>query len=197
MNNSKLNLAIIVGSVRDGRFGPKAAEWFAAEANTYEGYDVNIVDLADYDFPIDMSRNESVNSFADQIEKADVIVVVAQEYNHSFGGTLKVALDALREEWKGKAVGFVSYGALSGGLRAVEHLRVVFAELHATTIRETIAFPMYYQNLDENGMPIQTEALATATRAFLENLEWWGVATREMRSRVPYGQPVASAIAAD
>lgn len=197
MNTSKLNLTIIVGSVRDGRFGPKAAEWFAAEANTYEGYDVNIVDLADYDFPIDMSRNESVNSFADQIEKADAIVVIAQEYNHSFGGSLKVALDALREEWKGKAVGFVSYGALSGGLRAVEHLRVVFAELHATTIRETIAFPMYYQNLDENGMPIQTEALTTATRAFLENLEWWGVATREMRSRVPYGQPVASGIAAD
>ncbi|WP_431902390.1 NAD(P)H-dependent oxidoreductase [Nonomuraea sp. bgisy101] len=34
---------------------------------------------------------------------------------------------------------FVSYGGLSGGLRAVEHLRAVFAELHAVTTRDAIS----------------------------------------------------------
>lgn len=196
MNSSKLNLAVIIGSVRDGRFGPKVADWFAAEARKHEGYDVNIVDLADYDFPVDMSRNGSVNAFADQIEKADAVVVITQEYNHSFGGTLKVALDALREEWKGKPVGFVAYGGMAGGLRAVEALRIVFAELHATTIRETVAFPMYYQNWGENG-PNDVENTSTAAQALLNNLEWWAVGLREMRTRVPYGQTVGSAIAAD
>lgn len=196
MNTSKLNLAIVIGSVREGRFGPTAANWFANEASKHEGFDVNIVDLADYDFPIDMSRNESVNKFADIIGAADAVVVVTQEYNHSYGGTLKVAIDALREEWKGKAVGFVAYGGMAGGLRAVEALRIVFAELHAVTIRETVAFPMYYQNWNENG-PADVEATSTAAKALLDNLEWWGVATREMRDRIPYGEPVSAAVSAD
>lgn len=196
MNSSKLNLAVIIGSVRDGRFGPKVADWFAAEARKHNGYDVNVIDLADFDFPIDMSRNDSVNAFADKIEAADAVVVITQEYNHSFGGTLKVALDALREEWKGKPVGFVAYGGMAGGMRAVEALRVVFAELHAVTIRETVGFPMYYQNWDENG-PKDAEGTSAAAQALLNNLEWWAVATREMRARVPYGQPVATGVAAD
>lgn len=143
-----------------------------------------------------MSRNESVNAFAERIDAADAVVVVTQEYNHSYGGTLKVAIDALRDEWKGKPIGFVAYGGMSGGLRAVEALRVVFAELHAVTVRETVAFPMYYQTWGENG-PADAEATSTAARALLNNLEWWGVATREMRARVPYGEPVTSVIAAD
>lgn len=196
MNSSKLNLAIIIGSVRDGRFGPKVTDWFAAEARKHDGYDVNIIDLAEYDFPVDMSRNDSVNRFAEQIDAADAVVVVTQEYNHSFGGTLKVAIDALRDEWKGKPVGFVAYGGMAGGLRAVEALRIVFAELHATTIRETVAFPLYYQNWNETG-PNDVEATSTAAQALLDNLEWWGVGLRDMRSRVPYGQPVTSGIAAD
>ena len=196
MNNSQLNLAVIIGSVREGRFGPTAANWFAAEARNHQGFNVNIIDLADYDIPLDMSRNDSINAFAEQIDAADAVVVVVQEYTHSFGGTLKVAIDALRDEWKGKPVGFVAYGGMSGGLRAVEGLRVVFAELHAVTIRETVAFPMYYQNWDENG-PKDAEATATAAKALLDNLEWWGVATREMRSRVPYGEPVTASVAAD
>ena len=197
MNSSKLNLAVIIGSVREGRFGPTAAKWFAAEAEKHEGYDVNVIDLAEYDFPVDMSRNDSVNAFAREIDAADAIVVITQEYNHSFAGPLKTAIDAIKEEWRGKPVGFVAYGGMSGGLRAVEALRVVFAEVHATTIRETVAFPMFFEKFDEEGQPLEAEAVNNAAKILLDNLEWWGVALREMRERVPYGQPVTSAVAAD
>lgn len=196
MNSSPLKLAVVIGSVRDGRMGPKVANWFASEARKHEGFEVNVIDLVDYHFPTDMTRNDDVNRFALQIGEADAIVVVTQEYNHSFGGTLKVAIDALRDEWKGKAVGFVSYGGLSGGLRAVEALRVVFAELHATTIRETVAFPLAFQKFDENGLPLEGDAVGTAATVLLDNLEWWGVALREMRERVPYGQKVREAVIA-
>lgn len=196
MNTTPLKLTIIIGSVREGRFGPTVAEWFATEARKHQGFDLEIIDLADYDIPLNMTRNESANAFADKIDAADAIVVITQEYNHSFGGTLKVAIDALREEWKGKPVGFVAYGGMSGGLRAVEALRIVFAELHATTIRETVAFPTYYQNWDENG-PKHAEMVSQAARVLLDNLEWWGVGLRAMRKRVPYGQPMSSAVAAD
>ncbi len=197
MNNAPLNLAVIIGSVREGRMGPTVANWFATEAQEHGGYNVDVIDLAEYDFPANMSRNESVNAFADRIGAADAFVVITQEYNHSFGGHLKVAIDALKEEWKGKPVGFVAYGGLSAGLRAVEALRIVFAEVHSTTIRETVAFPLAWTKFDENGQPIEADAVNTAARLLLDNLEWWGVALREMRNRVPYGQPVGAAIAAD
>lgn len=196
MNTAPLSLAVIIGSVREGRFGPTAANWFAEQARAHEGFEVNVIDLADYHFPIDMSRNDDVERFAQQIGAVDAIVVITQEYNHSFGGTLKVAIDSLRDEWKGKAVGFVAYGGISGGLRAVEALRVVFAELHATTIRETVAFPMAFQKFDENGQPIEAEVVGAAATVLLDNLEWWGVALREMRANVPYGQKVREAVTA-
>ncbi len=69
-----------------------------------------------------------------------MFVVVTPEYNHSFPGPLKAAIDRHVTPWQAKPVGFVSYGGISGGLRAVEHLRQVFAELHAVTVRETVSF---------------------------------------------------------
>jgi len=48
---------------------------------------------------------------------------------------------------------FVSYGGLSGGLRAFEPLRVVFAELHTVTIRNTVSFHSTREQFDEHGTP--------------------------------------------
>ena len=61
------------------------------------------------------------------IDRADAFVVVTPEYNHSYPASLKQAIDVLNAPWRRKPVAFVSYGGLSGGLRAVEHLRQVFA----------------------------------------------------------------------
>jgi len=197
MDNAPLKLAIIIGSVREGRFGTTVANWFAGEARNHGGYEVDIIDLAEFDIPANMTRNASVGAFADRIGASDAFVVITQEYNHSFGGTLKIAIDALKEEWRGKPVGFVAYGGLSGGLRAVEALRIVFAEVHATTIRETVAFPLAWNKFNDEGEPIEAEAVQTAARMLLDNLEWWGVALRDMRDRVPYGLAVRAAVAAD
>ncbi len=68
------------------------------------------------------------------------VVVVTPEYNHGYPASLKQAIDIPHAEWQRKAVGFVSYGGLAGGMRAVEQLRQVFAELHCTTVRETVSF---------------------------------------------------------
>lgn len=75
-----------------------------------------------------------------RIAAADAVLIVTPEYNHSFPGPLKTSIDSLRDEWKAKPVGFVSYGGIGGGLRAVEALRLVFAELHAVTVRDTVSF---------------------------------------------------------
>jgi NAD(P)H-dependent FMN reductase len=54
---------------------------------------------------------------------------------------LKNALDYLYAEWNNKAVGFVSYGA-AGGVRAVEHLRLVAGELQMADVRQQVALSL-------------------------------------------------------
>jgi NAD(P)H-dependent FMN reductase len=45
------NLLIIVGSVREGRFGPVVASWVADQARSHGGFEVGILDLADVELP--------------------------------------------------------------------------------------------------------------------------------------------------
>ncbi len=109
------------------------------------------------------------------------------EYNHSFPGPLKHAIDSLGHQWQAKPVGFVSYGGLSGGLRAVEALRVVFAELHAVTIRETVSFHSAWDQFDEHGAPRHPDLVNAAAGALLDQLAWWARALRTARAARPYG----------
>ena len=91
--------------------------------------------------------------YVERIGRADGFVVVTPEYNHAYPAGLKHAIDLPRDEWRQKPVAFVSYGGLAGGLRAVEQLRLVFAELHATTVRDTVSFHNFYECFDDAGQP--------------------------------------------
>src|SRR5690606_34181376 len=110
----RLGLALIYGSVRPGRFCDTVAAWVAEEIRSSGAFRLDLSDPA-----VDMSDRD----FRRWIDAADAFVVVTPEYNHSFPGPLKTAIDRAREEWHAKPVGFVSYGGASGGLRAIEHLR--------------------------------------------------------------------------
>jgi NAD(P)H-dependent FMN reductase len=189
--SDSLRLAIVTGSVRDGRFGPTVSAWFANQARDHGAFDVDIIDLANYEFPNSMVKTPDVADFARRIDEADAVVVVTPEYNHSFPGPLKTAIDSLKAPWQAKPVGFVAYGGMSGGLRAVEALRIVFAELHAITTRDTVSFHRARNQFDAGGNPVDPEAVNAAARVVLDQLEWWGSALQRARAERPYGQKVA------
>ncbi|HWV25052.1 MAG TPA: NAD(P)H-dependent oxidoreductase [Thermomicrobiales bacterium] len=188
MQDSQLRLAIVVGSTREGRFGHIVANWFARHARNHAGFDVDVIDIATMHFPVDMSRNADVEDFSARIDAADAIVVLSPEYNHSYSGPLKTAIDSLKEEWKAKPVGFVAYGGMSGGLRAVEALRVVFAELHAVTVRDTVSFHIARTQFDEQGEPVAPEMVGVAADTMLNQLVWWASALNTARAAHPYGE---------
>lgn len=169
-------LEVIVGSVRDGRFAPVVANWFVRRASARSDLRVGVLDLA-----------EKPPRFTERIGAADAVVVITPEYNHSYPGPLKHAIDEVGVQWRAKPVGFVSYGGLAGGLRAVEPLRVVFAELHTVTVRETVSFHMAHQGFDTNGEPHDTAGPAAAATSLLDQLVWWARALRAARARQPYG----------
>jgi NAD(P)H-dependent FMN reductase len=132
-NPSPLRLAVIIGSTRPGRLGGPIAGWFAGQARLRDDMEVDVIDLIDVDLPSAFPRHLSPGlvAFVERIGRADAFVVVTPEYNHGYPACLKQAIDLPRREWRTKPVGFVSYGGMSGGLRAVEQLRLVFAELEA------------------------------------------------------------------
>ena len=178
-----LQVAVIIGSTREGRWGDKVAHWFAAEARSRPELLVDVVDLAELDLPaaLPMHHGPEIQAYAERIDRADAFVVVTPEYNHSYPASLKQAIDVLNAPWRRKPVAFVSYGGLSGGLRAVEHLRQVFAELHATTIRETVSLHRHPLLFDDAGALVDPSGPAAAAKVLLDDLVWWAAALRTAR----------------
>lgn len=88
---------------------------------------LDVIDLADFDLPAVYPRQPgpAAKAFIKRIGRADAFVVVTPEYNHGYPASVKQAIDLPHAEWQRKPVGFVSYGGLAGGVRAVEQLRQV------------------------------------------------------------------------
>lgn len=121
-----------------------------------------------------------------RLADADAFVVVTPEYNHSFPAALKNLIDWHHGQWRAKPTGFVSYGGLSGGIRAAEQLRLVFAELHSVTMRDSVSLHGPWSGLGEDGVPRDTTVSEGAAKAMLGQLVWWGRALRAARANRPY-----------
>ena len=94
---------------------------------------------------------------------------------------LKNALDHLYAEWNRKPAGFVSYGGLGGGVRAVEQLRQVVIELDMVPIRRQIAIPRIWEAITETGGlrdPNDEEA-----ELLLDDIARWATSLRGGRKR--------------
>jgi NAD(P)H-dependent FMN reductase len=186
MSAERLRVAVVVGSTRAGRFGPTVARWFVERLSKHPDLEPDVVDLAGLPLPADLGGGPAADAFAERIGAADAIVVVTPEYNHGYPGPLKVAIDTLVEQWQAKPVAFVSYGGVSGGLRSVEQLRAVFAELHAVTIREAVSFAHVWDRFDADGALLDPARADAAADRLLAQLGWWARALRRARTLEPY-----------
>jgi NAD(P)H-dependent FMN reductase len=171
-------LAVILASVRDGRFGPVVASWLLRQVAA-DGYFKPVL--------IDLAETPPGPALAQAVDEAAGVVVITPEYNHSFPGQLKIAIDSLGEEWRAKPVGFVSYGGLSGGLRSVEALRLVLAELDAVPVRNTVSLHVAATLFDERGELTDPGPAEEALTSLLDALAWWGAALRDGLRARPFG----------
>src|SRR5579884_3872199 len=143
--DQQIRIAVIYGSTRPGRFCDTVVRWTAEQVAAQGRFLLDVVD------PAQASGNGGA-SVRDQLAQADAFVVVTPEYNHGYPAALKELIDSSGPEWHAKPVAFVSYGGISGGLRAVEQLRLVFAELHAVTIRDSVSFAAAWEQFDATGI---------------------------------------------
>lgn len=185
MSAAPIDLVVMIGSVRSGRIGPSVADWFLGLAAKRAEFTTAVVDVMDLDLPHDLVPSPSTDVLANAISSADAVVVVTPEYNHGYPGSLKTALDSVKYEWRGKPIGFVSYGGLSGGARATEQLRQVAAELHMVSVRDSVAIAQVRKVFGDNRSAVEDAAVDAASR-MLDQLWWWAAAAREMRGTDPY-----------
>lgn len=188
-----LTVGLIYGSTREGRFCDTVAGWVGEQIAAYGGFDVDPIDPLALRLP---ARHEAVAGPATlalrrRLQAADTFVIVTPEYNHAYPASLKFLIDSAYREWCAKPVAFVSYGGVSGGLRAVEQLRLVFAELHAVTLSDTLSFAQCWSAFDPQGRPLDEAGAQRSLAALLGSLGWWGSVLREARARLPYEQAAA------
>lgn len=186
MPEPELRYAVILGSVRPERFCDTVASWFTELLNRDERIDVDLLDPATIRLPTDLSGGEDTEDFSRRIGAADAVVIITPEYNHGYSAALKTMIDTVREGWQAKPIGFVSYGGVSGGLRAVEQLRGVFGELHAVPLRDTVSFAHAEDSFAAVGSPLDPHAAERRAEPLLRTLLWWASTLRDARHRAPY-----------
>jgi NAD(P)H-dependent FMN reductase len=193
---TKIKIAVIIGSIREGRYADKPAHWIAEEAKKLEGAEVELLDLKDIKLPQFASPgypsqikdgnygNDVINAFAKKIAAADAFIIVSPEYNHGYSGALKDALDSVYLEWNNKPVSFIGYGSVGGG-RVIEQLREVAVELQMAPIRTAVHLPteVYMATMKETAPanPALFAPVAEKGTAMLTQLMWWAKALKAAR----------------
>jgi len=183
-------IGIVVGSTRPGRRGENVARWMHAIAAERRDATFELVDIAEYGLPLldeptpaamgPPYVHEHTRRWAATIASFDGFVFVTPEYNHSMCAALKNAIDFLYVEWKDKAAGFVSYG-VSGGERAVEHLRLVMGELHVADVRAQVALSLY-TDFDDEDRPDPPARQRESVDTMLDEVVAWSGALAPLRT---------------
>ena len=166
---AKPKIAVIVGSIREGRNADKVLNWFKGAVKDNQNAELEYLDLRDYPMPLyadsDKVRyregkhpNPDVQKWLDKIGAADGFVIITTEYNRGYPASLKNAIDYGSKEWFEKPLGFVAYGGFAGGARAVEQLRQVAGELRMYDVRDMVIIPHVWAAFDEQGNLPNSEA---------------------------------------
>ncbi|MFG2107633.1 NADPH-dependent FMN reductase [Micromonospora chersina] len=160
-------IGIIIGSTRPGRNGETVARWVHEIASQRDDAQYELVDTY------------------------DGYVFVTPEYNHSTSGALKNAIDFLYAEWNNKAAGFVSYGSV-GGTRAVEHLRLVVAELQMADVRAQVALSLF-TDFENFSVFKPGDHQVGAVNTMLDQLAAWSGALAHLRAGTTMATPQSGA----
>jgi NAD(P)H-dependent FMN reductase len=184
-----IKIAVVTGSTRPGRNNEAVANWVYRIAKERKDAEFELVDIASYNLPLldepmpplfARYTHEHTKAWSDKIASFDAYVFVTPEYNHSTSGALKNAIDYLYREWNNKAAGFVSYGGHSGGVRAVEHLRLIMAEVMVATVRAQVMLTLFtdFENFRTFTPGPQREK---ELHVMLNQLVAWGGALKALR----------------
>lgn len=176
-----MKIAILSASVRLGRKSHRVALYFKKHLEENNLAHVNLIDLAEYNFPIFEERlrlipnpTQDILNFAKEITAADGIIIVTPEYNGGYPASLKNVIDLLYSEWKRKpiAISTVSEGGF-GGAQVITSLQFSLWKIGALTVPALFPVPTVDKMFDETGQPTEPETTNKKASNFIKELIWW------------------------
>lgn len=186
-------LHVVIGSTRPGRLGLPIGRWAADAAAQHGGFDVELVDLAEIDLPILDEPNsprmgkytkDHTRRWSAKADEADAFVFVTPEYNYGPPPGLVNAISYLHREWLYKPVGFVSYGGIAAGLRAVQVLKQIVTTLKMMPVPDGVSIPFVF-SLVEDGRFQPTPPVEASVAPMLDELLRWTEALHDLRKNPP------------
>jgi NAD(P)H-dependent FMN reductase len=184
-------LMIVIGSTRPRRIGLPVAQWFIERAQEHGGFELNVADLAEIDLPLldefnhprfHDYENPHTHAWSARVAAADAFVFVTSEYNHGYPAPLKNAIDYLNQEWRYKPLGFVSYGGVSAGTRAVSQLKQVVTAVGMFPVPMAVHIPFVTQFIDADRGVRANETMDEAAEQMLDELVRVESALRSLRA---------------
>jgi NAD(P)H-dependent FMN reductase len=185
------NLHIVIASVRPGRVGPAIARWFEAYAREHGGFAPKVVDIADFKLPLlDEAKHPIMKQYVQShtkawsasVAEADAYVFVTPEYDYFPPASFVNALQFLASEWHYKPAGLLSYGGVSGGLRAAQTEKLLITSLRMMPIPEGVPVPSYAQFIDDKGTFKPNDLIVASAKTMLDELAKWSDALKPMRA---------------
>ena len=94
-----LELALIYGSNREGRFCDVVANWIRGQIDRRRDYAVDVVDPALMDLPHrhGMTPSADLVNLQQRVWRADAFLLVVPEYNYGYPAALKFLSDSVQE----------------------------------------------------------------------------------------------------
>lgn len=176
-----MNMLVVLSSVRPGRAGRPVADWFLPLVAKDDRLEVELIDLLELGLPF-MDEPEEPHLLAYTrdhtrrwsaiVNRADAVVFITPEYNATPAPALKNAIDFLYHEWVGKPAGFVSYGGVWAGARAVQALKPTLTQLGMMPLAAQVPIPNVAGRIDENGV-FDGERFERSAGRMLDQLVLW------------------------
>ena len=180
-----LFLPVILGTARQGRESEHVAQFVFEQTKRRAKVETELIDVRGLPMRLDDAGEQMKDpAFSATVERCDGLIIVTPEYNHSFPGLLKHALDMNLKEYIHKAVGIcgVSAGAF-GGARVIEQLLPVMRELGLVAIFEDVNFGKVGTLFDERGNLLDESYVRRADK-FLDELIWMSRVLRNGRENI-------------
>ena len=184
------NLHTLICSTRPGRVGPSIARWVHDFAQAHGGFQSTLVDLAAFALPVfdepehprlQKYQHAHTRAWSKSVREADAFVLVMPEYNYGPPGALLNAMNYLVREWQYKAVGFVSYGGISGGIRGVQVTKQLLTTLKVVPIPEAVVIPNFVQHIGDGSTFTPNDFHTASATAMMDELRRWTDALSNLR----------------
>src|SRR6266516_4259508 len=180
-------IPVVLGTARQGRLSEPAANFVFGEVSQRGDIETELIDIRKIPVAIDNAGEALKDSrFSAMVSRADALILVVPEYNHSFPGLLKHVLDTNLKEYIHKAAGVcgVSAGPF-GGARMIQNFLPVLRELGMVTIFWDVYFGSAGKLFDTSTGQITDSAYAGRLDKFLNELVWMARALRYARENIP------------